>query len=77
MNAAELERVREDARDGVFACSRCGARVLFPSALTVWHGGAPIFGLCVACMDAHSIVIAATQSVFRIVARAAAMSRSV
>lgn len=76
MNAAELERVREDAHDGVFACSRCGARVLFPSALTVWHGGVPIFGLCARCMDTHSIAIAATEAAIRIVVRAAATGRS-
>ena len=55
MTPAELERIRQDAHEGVYRCSACGASRLFPSVLTVWLGGVPFFGVCSDCIEGAEV----------------------
>ena len=66
MNDAELERVRRDGHEGLFECSLCHQKVDFGSALTVWHAGAPFFGLCSTCVNGAVVSIAATDEAFHV-----------
>ena len=67
MTDAELERVRRDGHEGVYECSLCHRKVDFGSALTVWHAGAPFFGVCKECVEDRAVTVRAAGGCFRIV----------
>ncbi len=66
MTDAEFERVRRDGHEGLYECSLCRKKVDFGSALTVWHAGAPFFGVCTACADARCLVVVVSKDAFHV-----------
>lgn len=66
MTDAEFERVRRDGHEGVYECSLCHKKVDFGSALTVWHAGAPFFGMCTECAEHRSVVVVVSSDAFHV-----------